>query len=325
MRTGAPSLFHVQCDVIVSSSSSYMRCVSCTKHRKTLLSSASRIRKSTADIDRTHPSSRTKYTSLTTPEKHQRLQRLHSELRKTNKQIERLREKVAVLIMDGQEEVDQELDSDIREMVEEHEGSALEAYPENSFQRIFWEEQKKASGLKDKRPMRWHPMFIRWCLYLRHVSSRAYDVLRRSGYIVLPSQRTLRDYTHYASAKIGFCDEVDRLLVSSIDFSVERNRYVALVVDEVHIRDNLVYDKHEGQLIGFVDLGETNNHLVDFESSSSTDRELAKSMVVLMVRGLFANVNFPYAQFACCTVSGELIMDPIWEAAKEICYYINVS
>ena len=235
---------YTQCDVIVSSSSSYMRCVSCTKHRKTLLSSASRIRKSTADIDRTHPSSRTKYTSLTTPEKHQRLQRLHSELRKTNKQIERLREKVAVLIMDGQEEVDQELDSDIREMVEEHEGSALEAYPENSFQRIFWEEQKKASGLKDKRPMRWHPMFIRWCLYLRHVSSRAYDVLRRSGYIVLPSQRTLRDYTHYASAKIGFCDEVDRLLgcvlsMSAVDFlileALDNSVFLCLVQDTQRI------------------------------------------------------------------------------------------
>ena len=107
------------------------------------------------DIDRTHPSSRTKYTSLTTPEKHQRLQRLHSELRKTNKQIERLREKVAVLIMDGQEEVDQELDSDIREMVEEHEGSALEAYPENSSSVAFsGKNRRKHRVIKDKRPMR---------------------------------------------------------------------------------------------------------------------------------------------------------------------------
>ena len=314
VRTGDPSLFHAQCDVVVDSSST--RCVSCTKHRKTLSSSVSRISKSKED--KTHPSSHSKYSSLTTPEKNERLRRQHSELRKTNKQIERLRERVAALITDGQEEVDEELDSDIREMVEEHEDSALEAYPENSFQHIFWEEQKKASGLKDKRSMRWHPMFIRWCLYLRHVSSRAYDVLRQSGCIVLPSQRTLRDYTHYTSAKIGFCEEVDKLLVSSIDFSVERNRYVGLVVDEVHIRDNLVHDKHDGQLIGFVDLGETNNHLVDFELSSSTDRQLAKSMVVLMVRGLFTDMNFPYAQFACCTITGELLMDPVWEAISRL-------
>ena len=321
MRTGVPSLFHVKCDVIVSSSSTSMRCVSCTQHRKTLSSIASRVRKSTAyrKKDRTHPSSHTSYTSLTTPEKHQRLQRLHSELRKSSKQIECLREKVAALITDGQEEVDDELDNDIREMVKEHESDALEAYPEDSFQRIFWEEQKKASGLKDKQSMKWHPMFIRWCLYLRHVSGRAYDILRQSGCIVLPSQRTLRDYTHYASAEIGFCAEVDKLLVSSIDLSIERNQYVALVMDEVHIRDNLVYDKHDGQLVGFVDLGETNNHLVDLELSSSTDRELAKSMVVLMVRGLFADINFPYAQFACgSSLSGELLMDPVWETISRL-------
>ena len=36
---------------------------------------------------------------------------------------------------------------------------------------------------------------IRWCLYLRHQSNKAYDALRETG-IALPSQRTLRDYTH---------------------------------------------------------------------------------------------------------------------------------
>ena len=111
---------------------------------------------------------------------------------------------------------------------------------------------------------------------------------------------------------------MDRLLVSSIDLSIERNQYVALVMDKVHIRDNLVYDKHDGQLVGFVDLGETNNHLVDLELSLSTDRELAKSMVVLMVCGLFAAINFPNAQFACCSLSGELLMDPVWEAISRL-------
>ena len=60
-------------------------------------------------------------------------------------------------------------------------------------------------------------------------------------------------------------------------------------MDEVHIRDNLVYDKHDGKLVGFVDLGETNNHLLDLQMTSSTDQKLAKSMLVLMVRGLFAH------------------------------------
>ena len=45
---------------------------------------------------------------------------------------------------------------------------------------------------------------------------------------------------------------------------------------------------------------------------------LAKSMLVLMVRGLFQNMNFPYAQFACTDLTGDLLVDPIWEAIARL-------
>lgn len=202
-------------------------------------------------------------------------------------------------------------------MSEEHEEDAKAAFPEGSFHRLFWEEQKRASMQKHKRSMKWHPFFIRWCLYLRHVSGKAYELLRQSQCIRLPSQRTLKDYTYYVSAKIGFC--VDRLLVSSIDLTEEKNRYVCLVMDEVHIRDGLVYNKHDGQLIGFVDLGETSNHLLDLETyESGSTREIVKSMIVLMVRGPFLHINLPYAQFGCSIHTGELLIDPVWEAVSRL-------
>ena len=37
---------------------------------------------------------------------------------------------------------------------------------------------------------------VRWCLYLRHLSSGGYELLRSSGILTLPSQRTLRDYIY---------------------------------------------------------------------------------------------------------------------------------
>ena len=57
-------------------------------------------------------------------------------------------------------------------------------------------------------------------------------------------------------------------------------------MDEVHIKNELVYDKHSGVLIGFENLGDINNHLLQYEaaiSSDSSPRQLAKSMLVLMV------------------------------------------
>lgn len=54
-----------------------------------------------------------------------------------------------------------------------------------------------------------------------------------------------------------------------------------------------MYDKHNSLLLGLVDLGETNNHLLDLELSNDMDRQLAKSMLVLTIRGMFTHVNFP--------------------------------
>lgn len=101
--------------------------------------------------------------------------------------------------------------------------------------------------------MKWHPLMIRWCIYLRHLSSRAYDTLRVSGVIQLPSQRTLRDYTYYTEAKHGFCSSVDNQLreVAGLKKCPEREKYVILLMDEMHIRDDIVYDKHTGKCLEF--------------------------------------------------------------------------
>ena len=126
-----------------------------------------------------------------------------------------------------------------------------------------------------------------------------------------------KDLACYTSGSIGFSDSVDKQLLDTADMSQERYRYIGLVLDEVHIKADLVYDKHEGALVGFVNLGDINNHLLQFESVLSGDgqpHQLANSMIVLMVRALFYNFNFPYVQFACGNLSGNLLMNPVWEA-----------
>ena len=42
-------------------------------------------------------------------------------------------------------------------------------------------------------------------------------------------------------------------------------------MDEVHIKNELVYDNHHGSLIGFVNLGDTNNRLLEFENALYND------------------------------------------------------
>ena len=124
--------------------------------------------------------------------------------------------------------------NNLKTMVTEYTQEVHESYPEDSFKRLFWDQQQKASSVKNSKLMCWHPLFIKWCIYLRHLSGSSYDMLRESGCIKLPTQRTLRDYTYYLSTNIGFSDEVDKQLVDMMDLSQERNRYIVLVMDEMH-------------------------------------------------------------------------------------------
>lgn len=133
-------------------------------------------------------------------------------------------------------------------------------------------------------------------VYLMPRSSGAYEALRSSGCLRLPSQLTLRDYTHYVQASTGFSTEVDRMLMqaAAVDTCPEREKCTILLLDEMHIREDLVFDKHTGAMIGFANPGDINDHLVQFERSLAenklTSPQLAKTMMVFMVCGLFSSI-----------------------------------
>ena len=55
-------------------------------------------------------------------------------------------------------------------------------------------------------------------------------------------------------------------------------KHVVVVLDEmyikedlVYIKEDLVYNKHTGALVGFSDLGDINDHLLQFQSSLEID------------------------------------------------------
>ena len=52
-----------------------------------------------------------------------------------------------------------------------------DTHPKDSFQRIFWEQQQKAASFSDPKSMRWHPLIIKWCLYLYHIQAEHMKLL----------------------------------------------------------------------------------------------------------------------------------------------------
>ena len=128
------------------------------------------------------------------------------------------------------------------------------------FMKLFWEEQQKYLQ-SSKSGIRYHPMVIKFCLLLASKSPAAYEALRfneksQSGVLVLPSQRTLRSYKNYIRPKQGFNKEIIEELSEKIKEFSDIERFVVLLLDEMKIQENLVWDKYTGELIGFVNLGD---------------------------------------------------------------------
>lgn len=89
----------------------------------------------------------------------------------------------------------------------------------------------------------------------------------------------------------------------------------------MHIREDLIYDKHCGKLVGFVDLGEVNNQLLGFQSHvEGTDNigslpHLATSMLTIMVKGI---LRYLYAHFPCSSFTGDLLFQPFWQTVVRL-------
>ncbi|XP_070183181.1 uncharacterized protein [Littorina saxatilis] len=106
-----------------------------------------------------------------------------TQLREANRslsgELERLRRDVFKEIKDKGQTLSEVDDFDLVNMLKSSKSDVESAYlDENSLPRIFWEQQLRHANNKTAR---WHPMVIRWCLYMRSKSAKAYDAMR-AGY-----------------------------------------------------------------------------------------------------------------------------------------------
>ena len=182
--------------------------------------------------------------------------------------MKRLQEKIQASTTRIGVTVGEELHNELTKIMMERSEEIQQQYPENSFQCLFWEQQLQATQAKCCTEVRWHPLIVWWCLHLKLLSSAAYHSLRSTGFIKLPSERTLREYTHSIQSGTGVQQEVTQQLqheIAKIDMPEEVKQHTVVVCDEVKVKDGIVYDKHSFQVIGFTNLGDINSHLLAFE------------------------------------------------------------
>ena len=295
----------LKCEMLVP----FNKCGVCNRHRNTLRTISNRYN-SRSKQTLSDSSSHSNYRYLNTPEKKARLTNLSKRMHKSEKELKKFKAKIQQLTDKSGVYVDDELHSDLVATMKENSNCIVGMFPEESFANLFWKEQMKAASLKNSHQMRWHPLMIRWCINLKLISSAAYHATRTAGFIKLPSERTLRDYTSYFNHQAGFQAEVlEQLQKESKGADLPSIKaFCGFAIDEIKIREGLVFHKRTDEICGFCNIGDINNQLLALEKQcESRIPDIAKHMLVIMVRGLFFKLDFPLAHFACSDLTGEQI------------------
>ena len=94
------------------------------------------------------------------------------------------------------------------------------------FMKLFWEQQK--SSQKKRSGVRYHPMIIRFCLSIASKSPSAYNELRSSNVLTLPSLRTLRDYKNAIHPTTEFNMQVIEELCKTTETLQSFQRFIVL-------------------------------------------------------------------------------------------------
>ena len=98
-----------------------------------------------------------------------KMKNMKSKIKNQKQELKKLRLKLDQVTQETGIEVDEELTDHFQTIIHEATQDVHQKHPLDSFKRIFWEQQVKALK-QNKRQVRWHPMFIKWCLSLKLLS-----------------------------------------------------------------------------------------------------------------------------------------------------------
>ena len=165
--------------------------------------------------------------------------------------------------------------------------------------KLFWNDQKSR---------RYHPMIIRFCLAISSKSESAYDELRDSGVLCLPSRRTLRDYRNAIRPQTGFNFQIIKELKTMTLNLEDHQRFICLSFDGMKIESGLVFNKYTGQIIGFTDLGDTDIN----EATLEKEKSVPTHALLFFIRGISCDLKYPLAYFASEVLLSTQTMALFW-------------
>jgi hypothetical protein len=109
-------------------------------------------------------------------------------------------------------------------------------------------------------------------------------------------------------------------LISRTKGFLDKDRWIVVLFDEMKIKCNLVFDKHSGRLIGFVDLGDP-----DINYSTFDKIEPATHVLAFYVRGIITKLQFMLGYFFTRDVVSYQLMPLFWRGVAILQLKANLN
>lgn len=209
-------------------------------------------------------------------------------------------------------QIDNILSGDLNEILNEH--------PLTPAQSIFIQQQIKASLKSNMVGMRWHPTMIRLALSLHITSPAAYELLRDTGMIKLPSSRTLFDYSRVKPLVEGIdpyvLENLGERMKKFKEKGQKHKRYHVLMADKMYISQNLVFQKGTGKMIGYTSLDKLDTEMKIMEQYLENHLEEAPHKMaskVFMIKGVSSGIKEVVATFAVGNLSASQFYAWVWK------------
>ncbi|XP_034243469.1 uncharacterized protein LOC117646547 [Thrips palmi] len=213
-------------------------------------------------------------------------------------------------------DIDTQLSKDLKTILENNKLSQV--------QRIFLQHQIRCSKVTSKTCvvcktcMRWHPILIRFALYLISTSPVAPDTVRQSGLIRLPCGRALFDYSSIYKP-VASNKNIAATKVKGLKEPYER--FHCLIFNEITTSQNLVFSKETGELCGYAHLRKVTREMDELQKLLEDEEELklncprpvVKHMLTFMIKGTASGVKEAVASYLITNLTKEQLFLRTWE------------
>ncbi|KAL1475603.1 hypothetical protein MTO96_037172 [Rhipicephalus appendiculatus] len=178
---------------------------------------------------------------------------------------------------------------------------------------------EQVQNFANKKPT-WSEVTVRHAVVLRNLSTRAYEHVRSTGILRLPCRSTLERFMGSSRGEVGVTELVKQRLSAELSSRPSlQARTCSLIVDEMRVKQRLLYHKQRDAFIGEVDYG------VNFPKETTSEPVLANSLLCFVLNGLSVSFKIPVAYFFARNCTGRelhMLMRHVLKEVEEIGFFV---